>query len=79
VVPVPTLAGKGLRFELPYQERLWRVGTELGRRLHEHDMHWWDKQLTEYQALPVWKDFAAPWTASLVKAGARPTPIRSGS
>ena len=22
-----------------------RVGVELGRRLHEHDMHWWDAQL----------------------------------
>jgi phenylacetyl-CoA:acceptor oxidoreductase len=65
----PTLVAKGLRFELPYQERLWRIGTELGRRLHEHDMHWWDKQLTEYQALPVWKDFAAPWNAALVKSG----------
>jgi len=68
----PTLVRKGLRFELPYQERLWRIGTELGRRLHEHDMHWWDKQLTEYQALPVWKDFAAPWNAALVKAGGQP-------
>ena len=68
----PTLVRKGLRFELPYQERLWRVGTELGRRLHEHDMHWWDKQLTEYQALPVWKDFAAPWNTALVKAGGQP-------
>ena len=51
---------QGLRFELPYQERLLRVGTELGRRLHENDMHWWDKQLDEYQGLPVWKDFPAP-------------------
>jgi phenylacetyl-CoA:acceptor oxidoreductase len=68
----PTLVRKGLRFELPYQERLWRVGTELGRRLHEHGMHWWDKQLTEYQALPVWKDFAAPWNTALVKAGGQP-------
>jgi phenylacetyl-CoA:acceptor oxidoreductase len=68
----PTLVRKGLRFELPYQERLWRIGTELGRRLHEHDMHWWDKQLTEYQALPVWKDFAAPWNAALAKAGGQP-------
>jgi len=68
----PTLVRKRLRFELPYQERLWRVGIELGRRLHEHDMHWWDKQLTEYQTLPVWKDFAAPWHAALVKAGGQP-------
>ena len=41
----PKLVEQGLRFELPYQERLFRVGKELGRRLHEHGMHWWDKQL----------------------------------
>jgi len=68
----PTLVEKGLRFELPYQERLMRVGVELGRRLHEHDMNWWDKQLAEYQALPVWKDFGAPWVAALEKAGGAP-------
>ncbi len=68
----PTLVEKGLRFELPYQERLMRVGVELGRRLHEHGMNWWDKQLAEYQALPVWKDFGAPWVASLEKAGGAP-------
>jgi phenylacetyl-CoA:acceptor oxidoreductase len=65
----PTLVAKGLRFELPYQERLLRVGTELGRRLHEHDMHWWDKQLPEYQGLPKCKDFSLPWIASLAKSG----------
>jgi phenylacetyl-CoA:acceptor oxidoreductase len=63
------MAEKGLRFELPYQERLARVGAELGRRLHENDMHWWDTQLLEYQALPVWKDFAAPWQAEVVRHG----------
>jgi phenylacetyl-CoA:acceptor oxidoreductase len=68
----PRLAVQGLRFELPYQERLQRVGAELGRRLHEHDMHWWDKQLPEYKALPEWKDFGAPWVAALEKAGGRP-------
>jgi phenylacetyl-CoA:acceptor oxidoreductase len=68
----PTLAAKRLRFELPYQERLQRIGVELGRRLHEHDMHWWDKQLTEYQALPVWKDFGALWTVALAKSGGAP-------
>jgi phenylacetyl-CoA:acceptor oxidoreductase len=68
----PTLAAQGLRFELPYQARLKRVGAELGRRLHEHDMHWWDKQLEEYQALPIWKDFAALWVAALEKAGGKP-------
>ncbi|NDP42970.1 MAG: molybdopterin-dependent oxidoreductase [Aromatoleum sp.] len=67
----PVLVEKGLRFELPYQERLLRIGTELGRRLHEHDMHWWDNQLPEYQALPKCKDFGAPWIASLEKAGGK--------
>ncbi len=69
---LPTLIDRGLRFELPYQERLMRVGAELGRRLHEHDMHWWDKQLDEYQALPAWKDFPGIWQAALVKSGGRP-------
>ena len=68
----PTLVARGLRFELPYQERLQRVGAELGRRLHEHDMHWWDRQLDEYQALPVCKDFAAPWEAAVGVAGGKP-------
>jgi phenylacetyl-CoA:acceptor oxidoreductase len=67
----PTMRERGLRFELPYQERLMRVGRELGRRLHENDMHWWDTQLAEYQALPVWKDFAAPWQAEVTRAGGR--------
>ncbi len=72
LVSLPALAEQGLRFELPYQERLKRVGAELGSRLHEHDMHWWDKQLPEYQALPVCKDFGAPWVAALRKAGGKP-------
>jgi phenylacetyl-CoA:acceptor oxidoreductase len=68
----PTMVERGLRFELPYQERLARVGAELGRRLHEHDMHWWDLQLEEYQALPACKDFNAPWQAAVVAAGGKP-------
>jgi phenylacetyl-CoA:acceptor oxidoreductase len=68
----PTMVERGLRFELPYQERLARVGTELGRRLHEHDMHWWDRQLDEYQSLPKCKDFAAPWEAAVSVAGGKP-------
>jgi phenylacetyl-CoA:acceptor oxidoreductase len=69
----PTLVERGLRFELPYQERLKRVGAELGRRLHEHDMHWWDNQLSEYQALPVWKDFPGVWEAVITGSGAAAT------
>jgi phenylacetyl-CoA:acceptor oxidoreductase len=41
-----------MRFELPYQERLLRIGIELGRRLHEHGIELVGHQLTEYQALP---------------------------
>jgi phenylacetyl-CoA:acceptor oxidoreductase len=68
----PTLTGQGLRFELPYQERLLRVGRELGRRLHEHDMHWWDAQLAEYQGLPAWKDFPGLWDVTLRESGHSP-------
>jgi len=68
---LPTMLRHGLRFELPYQERLMRVGAELGRRLHEHDMHWWDVQLKEYQALPVWKDFPALWEAVIAQTGGK--------
>ncbi len=65
----PTLVDQGLRFELPYQERLLRIGRELANRMHEHDMHWWDAQLAEYQALPTWKDFPALWERALEKDG----------
>ncbi|MFZ2649273.1 MAG: molybdopterin-dependent oxidoreductase [Burkholderiaceae bacterium] len=67
----PTLVERGLRYELPYQERLKRVGAELGNRLHEKDMHWWDTQLHEYQALPAWSDFPAKWEAMVTQAGGR--------
>ncbi len=67
----PTLAAKGLRFEMPYQERLLRIGRELGRRLHEKGMLWWDKQLAEYQALPAWKDFPGEWEAALNVMGGK--------
>ena len=65
----PTLAAQGLRFELPYQERLYRIGKELGNRLHEHDMQWWNEQLAEYQTLPKWKDFPGLWEKSLLRMG----------
>lgn len=38
----PTLEQQNLRYEMPYQEQLLRVGTELGRRLHERGISWWD-------------------------------------
>ena len=61
----PRLVDKGLRFELPYQERLLRVGTELGNRLHEQGIGWWDKQLEEYAGLPQWKDYPGIWERAL--------------
>ncbi|MBW7850880.1 MAG: molybdopterin-dependent oxidoreductase [Rhodospirillales bacterium] len=67
----PRLVDSGLRFEMPYQERLWRIGVELGRRLHERDIHWWDNQLSEYQAMPKWKDFPGLWEKAVVKAGGK--------
>ena len=67
----PTLAAQDLRFELPYQEQLLRVGRQLERRLHEHGMRWWDKQLAEYQALPAWKEFPKLWEEELVRAGGK--------
>jgi len=61
-----------LRYELPYQERLQRVGAELGARLHERGIHWWDTQLAEYQALPRWKDFPDIWAQVARRYGKRP-------
>ncbi|MDO8478731.1 MAG: molybdopterin-dependent oxidoreductase [Candidatus Rokubacteria bacterium] len=59
-----TMVAKGLRYELPYQERIKRMGEELGARLHEREITWWDVQLEEYQPLPKWKDFPGIWLGS---------------
>ena len=67
----PTMEKQGLRYELPYQERLLRVGRELRNRLHENKMNWWDHQLSEYVALPEWHDVPGRWDAALVNAGAK--------
>ncbi len=63
---------KGLRYELPYQERIMRMGRELGNRLHEMGVDWWDIQLAEYSPLPGWKDFPAIWEAVAAEQGKRP-------
>jgi len=65
------LVKQGIRFEMPYQERLLRIGTELGNRLHEQDISWWDTQLKEYQALPAWKDFPGMWEQDTVRRGGK--------
>ena len=63
----PKLVETGLRFEQPYQERLYRIGQELKRRLHEQEVHWWDRQLEEYEPLPYWRNLAALWEVALAK------------
>jgi phenylacetyl-CoA:acceptor oxidoreductase len=68
----PTMVRLGLRFELPYQERLLRVGVELGRRLHEQGIHWWDHQLDEYVAIPQWHDVPERWVQSIRDMGGDP-------
>jgi phenylacetyl-CoA:acceptor oxidoreductase len=67
-----TVAEQGLRFELPYQERLTRSGRELERRLHEKGIHWWDEQLKEYEFMPAWHDVAGRWERALVHENVRP-------
>jgi phenylacetyl-CoA:acceptor oxidoreductase len=68
----PEFVSQGIRFEMPYQERLLRIGTELANRLHEHDIDWWDRQLEEYQALPQYKDFPGVWERAAVRQGGTP-------
>lgn len=63
----PVLEEQGLRYEMPYQERLFRVGAELGRRLHGAGINWWETQLEEYEVMPTWKDFPGMWEAALEK------------
>ena len=58
---LPRMMELGLRFELPYQERMFRIGQELANRLHEHGIRWWDRQLEEYETLPGWKDLTKLW------------------
>ena len=56
---------QNLRFEMPYQEGLLRVGKQLGNRLHEQGISFWDAQLEEYEPLPEWKDFPGMWENAL--------------
>jgi phenylacetyl-CoA:acceptor oxidoreductase len=63
----PKLKDLGLRFELPYQERVFRVGQQLARRLHETGVNWWDRQLEEYESMPHWKDLNKMWDELIEK------------
>ena len=68
----PHLRDRGMRFELPYQERLLRHGTQLARRLHEIGVAWWDRQLEEYQPLPEYRPVPDIWLAHARREGADP-------
>ena len=57
----PRMKELGLRFELPYQERIKRHGTQLANRLHEVGVTWWDQQLEEYEPLPSYQRFPDIW------------------
>jgi phenylacetyl-CoA:acceptor oxidoreductase len=48
----------GLRYELPYQGRIKRVGDELRERLKEYNLKFWDKQMEEYKGIPDCYDFS---------------------
>lgn len=55
----PQMKKMGLRFELPYQERLKRIGEQLKERLHEKGIYWWDRQCDEFEPMPHWQEVTA--------------------
>ncbi len=68
----PTVKEQGLRFELPYQERIKRHGAELAHRLHELGIEWWDRQLLEYEPLPTYEPFPEIWIEYAREVGRDP-------
>jgi phenylacetyl-CoA:acceptor oxidoreductase len=68
----PSMVRQGLRFELPYQERIVRHGRELAHRLHEIGIQWWDVQLREYEFLPKYEPFPEIWINYAREAGRDP-------
>ncbi|MGI9426781.1 MAG: molybdopterin-dependent oxidoreductase [Hyphomicrobiaceae bacterium] len=69
----PAIKKAGLRFELPYQERMKRHGAQLANRLHEVGVNWWDQQLEEYEPLPSYIDFPGIWTSFAREVGKEPS------
>jgi len=67
-----TMVKHGLRYELPYQERILRHGTQLARRLHEAGIEWWEKQLDEYQGMPAYESFPDIWINYAREVGCNP-------
>ena len=68
----PAIKSQGMRFELPYQERIKRHGTQLSNRLHEQGIEWWDAQLKEYEPLPSWEPFPEIWKNYATEVGKNP-------
>ncbi len=68
----PALEKAGLRFEMPYQERVTRHGHELANRLHESGIEWWEKQLAEYEPLPTYERFPDIWLEYAHEYGQNP-------
>jgi phenylacetyl-CoA:acceptor oxidoreductase len=68
----PAMVRWGLRYEIPYQANIKRIGKQLGNRLHEKDIKWWDEQLEEYEAFPRCEDFTTPWQKACEASGANP-------
>jgi phenylacetyl-CoA:acceptor oxidoreductase len=66
----PAVKQQGLRFELPYQERLTRHGRQLAHRFKEMGFDWWDKQLEEYEFMPTYEPFWKIWDDYVTDAGA---------
>ncbi len=69
---LPAMERQGLRFELPYQERVTRHGRELAVRLKEIGVDWWVKQLAEYEFMPTYERFADIWIDYVRDAGRDP-------
>ena len=68
----PTLKQRGIRFELPYQERIKRHGAQLAHRLHDLGIEWWDQQLEEYEPLPSYHRFPEIWIDHIRENGKDP-------
>ena len=68
----PEFKRQNMRFELPYQERIKRIGEQLKRRLHEAGIHWWDRQLHEYEELPGYHRFHDIWAEYVREVGKDP-------
>lgn len=68
----PSMEKQGIRFELPYQERLTRHGHELTNRLHEIGVEWWEEQLEEYEPMPTYQCYADIWENYATEYGKDP-------